>query len=259
MLKRNLMHVKKIVLALAALLLTTGAFARDIWNDVGDYVTRDNVNAFTKDLGGLIGSGTYTTGRILGWGGFQIGPRASMLFDMSKTGKPGEAGNATALGNRDDVGSVVYPWLQADIGMPFRVDGFIRASSYEGMTIAGGGLRWGITRPNEMLGSLQPMLVVAAHSASANDFSASHYNASLVLSMKFKYFVPYIGGGVDYTTLTVHRSEKDASLVGDKEYAATARATAGLNFKLPSYLDLSLAANYAYYGLGAEGSISFRF
>ena len=48
-------------------------------------------------------------------------------------------------------------------------------------------------------------------------------------------------------------------LAGTHEYAATARATAGFNFKLPAYLDLSLAANYAYYGLGAEASLSLRF
>ena len=46
---------------------------------------------------------------------------------------------------------------------------------------------------------------------------------------------------------------------GEREHAATARATAGFNFKLPSYMDLSLAANYAYYGLGAEASLSLRF
>lgn len=254
------MHLRNNFLLVAAILCcAVGVNAREIWNDVGTYVTRDNVRVFAKDLGGLIGSGTYTTGRVLGWGGFQIGPRGSMIFKMSKTGESDADRNATALGNRDDVGTVFYPWIQADIGMPFRVDGFIRASSYEGMTIAGGGLRWGITRPSEILYSFQPMLVVAAHSASANDFSASHYNASLVLSMKFKYFVPYIGGGVDYTKLSVHRADKDTTLIGDNEYVTTARATVGLNFKLPSYLDLSLAANYAHYGLGAEGSISFRF
>ena len=181
------MNVKTTILTLAALLvLSTGASARNIWDDFGANVTRENVRAFTKDLGGLIGSGTYTTGRVLGWGGFQIGPRASMVFKMSQgNGEDRATKQHTALGDRDEVGSVVYPWLQADIGMPFRIDGFIRASSYQGLTIAGGGLRWGITRPNEMLGSFQPMLVVAAHSASARDFSATHYNASLVLSMKF--------------------------------------------------------------------------
>ncbi|MBP5616469.1 MAG: hypothetical protein J6X06_01550 [Elusimicrobiaceae bacterium] len=252
--------MKKTILLLSFLLLgTASAFSHNIWDDFGTHVDRNNVRAFTKDLGGLIGSGTYTTGRVLGWGGFQIGPRGSMIFKMSKASGSTDAERShTALGNRNDVGAVFYPWLQADIGLPFRIDGFIRASSFEGMTIAGGGLRWGITQPNEMLGSLQPMLVVAAHSASARDFSASHYNASLVISMKIKYFVPYIGGGVDYTTLHVN-SVAATALSGRNEYAATARGTVGMNFKLPSYLDLSLAANYAHYGLGAEASLSVRF
>lgn len=250
---------KLTILLLVCLLCAPVTFARNMWDDFGANVTKNNIRAFTKDLGGLIGSGTYTTGRVLGWGGFQIGPRGSMIFKMSKgKGHSAAEKNHTALGNRNDVGDVFYPWLQADIGLPFRIDGFIRASSYQGMTIAGGGLRWGITQPNEMLGSLQPMLVVSAHSASARDFSASHYNASLVLSMKIKYFVPYIGGGVDYTTVHVN-SVASTALAGEKEYAATARGTIGMNFKLPSYLDLSLAANYAHYGLGAEASLSVRF
>lgn len=252
--------MKKIFVALLVIgCCASGSFAGNIWNDFSQNVTEQNVRAFTKDLGGLIGSGTYTTGRVLGWGGFQIGPRGSMIFKMSKgSGATSAEKNHTALGDRNKVGKVFYPWLQADIGLPFRIDGFIRASSYEGMTIAGGGLRWGITQPNEMMGSFQPMLVVAAHSASARDFAASHYNASLVLSMKFKYFVPYVGGGVDYTTLHVN-SVAATELAGENEYAATARGTVGFNFKLPSYLDLSLAANYAHYGLGAEASLSVRF
>ena len=249
--------MKKIgVFIIFCMILAWPLQAKNIWDDFSANATAENVKAFTKDLGGLIGSGTYTTGRVLGWGGFQIGPRGTMIFKMSK-GKHDTT--HTALGERDKVGEVFYPWLQADIGMPFRLDGFIRASSYQGMTIAGGGLRWGITSPNEMLGSLQPMLVVSAHSASARDFSASHYNASLVLSMKFKYFVPYIGGGVDYTTLHINQADLAPELEGNSKYAATARATAGLNFKLPSYLDVSLAANYASYGLGAEASLSVRF
>ena len=257
------MVLKKILIAVGVgLLAANGVWASSHWDDFGAHVTENNVRAFTKDLGGLIGAGTYTTGRILGWGGFQIGPRAGMVFKMSKgQGATGAERNQTALGDRNDVGAVFSPWLQADIGMPFRLDGFIRASSYQGLTIAGGGLRWGITRPSEVLGSLQPMLVVAAHSASAQDFSATHYNASLVLSAKFKYFVPYIGGGVDYTTLNIGNGigAQAAAIRGTHERAATARATAGFNFKLPSYMDLSLAANYAHYGLGAEASLSLRF
>ena len=253
--------MKKLSVILACLFLgVVSASAGVMWDDFNANVTEQNVRDFAKDLGGLIGAGTYTTGRVLGWGGFQIGPRGSMIFRMSKSqgGDPATR-NHTALGDRKEVGNVFYPWLQADIGLPFRIDGFIRASSYQGLTIAGGGLRWGITRPNEMLGSLQPMLVVAAHSASARDFSATHYNANLVLSMKIKYFVPYIGGGVDYTTLHINDAANAPQLEGTRQYVATARATAGFNFKLPSYMDLSLAAHYAHYGLGAEGSLTLRF
>jgi hypothetical protein len=253
--------MKKLLLAsVFVFLLVSYGRASNVWDRFADNVTAQNVHAFTKDLGGLIGSGTYTTGRVLGWGGFQIGPRGSMIFKMSQgKGNDYQTRQKTALGDRNEVGSVFYPWLQADIGLPFRIDGFIRASSYEGMTIAGGGLRWGITRPSEMVGAFQPMLVVSAHSASALDFSATHYNASLVLSMKFKYFVPYVGGGVDYTTLYINEAKQDASLEGTRDYAATARATAGFNFKLPYYVDLSLAAHYAHYGLGGEASLTVRF
>ncbi len=255
------MNMKKIATVfIFCILASFPASASPTWDAFGANVTENNIRAFTKDLGGLIGAGTYTTGRILGWGGFQIGPRAGMLFKMSQgLGTTEDEKNHTALGDRDEVGAVFSPWLQADIGLPFRIDGFIRASSYDGLTIAGGGLRWGITRPSEVLGSFQPMLVVAAHSATAKDFSATHYNASLVLSMKFKYFVPYVGGGVDYTTVTVGNGVASAAIRGEREYAATARATAGFNFKLPSYMDLSLAANYAHYGMGAEASLSLRF
>ena len=66
----------------------SGAQARNIWDDFGTHVTEKNVRPFTKDLGGLIGSGTYTTGRVLGWGGFQIGPRGTMIFKMKNQPHP---------------------------------------------------------------------------------------------------------------------------------------------------------------------------
>ena len=46
---------------------------------------------------------------------------------------------------------------------------------------------------------------------------------------------------------------------GTNDYAATARGTLGFNFKLPSDMDLSLAAHYAHYGLGGEASLTVRF
>ena len=77
--------VKKLFLAIilwTAVLLPLHASSS--WDDFSANVSEQNVRAFAKDLGGLIGSGTYTTGRVLGWGGFQIGPRGTMLFKMRK-------------------------------------------------------------------------------------------------------------------------------------------------------------------------------
>ena len=98
---------KGIILFAVILLSAPGVLARNIWDDFSTHVTEKNVRPFAKDLGGLIGSGTYTTGRVLGWGGFQIGPRGSMIFKMSEAnGETSADKKKTALGDRDDVGSV---------------------------------------------------------------------------------------------------------------------------------------------------------
>ena len=76
--------MKKLFVLLVVLGSACSAGANNLWDDFSENVTPRNIRAFTKDLGGLIGSGTYTTGRVLGWGGFQIGPRGSMIFKMSK-------------------------------------------------------------------------------------------------------------------------------------------------------------------------------
>lgn len=211
-------------------------------------VTAENLEAFTKDMGGLLGSGTYSTGRILGWGGFLLSARAAVMPEPSEEN--------TALGPDPEV--MYMPWIQGEIGLPFRLDGFIRATSWDGLTLAGGGLKWGITRPVDTLYSFQTMITVMAQSGVHKDFSLTHYNANLVISFKMPVVTPYIGGGVDYTKLTVEGAD-NAALIGMREYTTTPRASAGLNFKLPAYIDLSVAANYANYGFGGEASLGVRF
>ncbi len=239
----------KFLILFAVLFLALNANAKKPYDDFAANVTNENIEYFAKDLAGLVGSGTYTTGRVLGWGGFQVGPRAAVVFKLNE--------KDTALGDPDKVGHLVMPWIQADIGMPWRIDGFIRAGSFEGLTMAGGGFRWGILRPVENEFSFQTMIVVSGHSVVANSFSGAHYGANLVLSMTMKHFTPYVGGGMD----AMHLSVKDSTSALKDEDVKTysPRYTAGINFKLPAYLDLSLAANYAEYGLGAEGSFTLRF
>lgn len=241
--------MKKFILFICLILSVFTLNAKELdFDNFSTYATAQNVRHFAKDISGLLGSSSFTTGRILGWGGFQLAARGVYMPRPSK--------HNTAFGT--DKAGKFMPLIQGEIGLPFRLDGFIRATSWDGLTIAGGGLKWGITKPTEILYTFQPMIVIMAQNGVHRDFTITQYSASFALSFKTPYVVPYIGGGVDYAHFTVESAD-EASLVGKREFVTTPKAVAGFNFKLPSYLDLSLAANYTHYGLGAEASLGVRF
>ena len=241
--------MKKLVLFICLITCSFALNAKELdFDDFSTYATAQNVRPFAKDISGLLGSSSFTTGRILGWGGFQLSARGVYMPRPNK--------HNTAFG-RNDAGKFM-PLIQGEIGLPFRLDGFIRATAWDGLTIAGGGLKWGIIKPTEILYTFQPMVIVMAQNGVHRDFSLTQYSASLAVSFKTPYVVPYIGGGVDYTRFAVESAD-DTSLIGRREFVTTPKGVVGVNFKLPSYLDLSVAANYNHYGLGAEASLGVRF
>ena len=213
-------------------------------------ISKENLPYFAKDLAGMLGASSYSTGRILGWGGFQLSAHGVYVQRLNK--------NDTALGPHNENKNLFMPLIQGEIGLPFRLDGFIRAISYDGLTLAGGGLKWGITRPRDENYTFQTMLVAMAQAGVHSDFSLTHYSGNLVISFKTPYVTPYIGGGVDYMVLTVEGA-KTAALQNKKSYTTTPRGTAGINIKLPMYMDMSLAANFASYGVGYEANLGVRF
>ena len=238
------MKFKKL-LFLTLLFMPSFAAAISSFDGFRNNITAENLPYFSKDLAAMLGASSYSTGRILGWGGFQLSMHGVYVPRLNK--------KDTALGN--DNKNLFMPLIQGEIGLPFRLDGFIRAISYDGLTLAGGGLKWGITRPRDEDYTFQAMLVTLAQSGVYRDFSVSHYSGNLVLAFKTPYVTPYIGGGVDYMILTV----ESGALADTKSYSTTARGTAGLNFKLPKYMDMSLAANFASYGVGYEANFGVRF
>ena len=238
------MKFKKL-LFLTLIFTPTFAMAVSSFNHFNANVTAQNLPYFSKDLAAMLGASSYTTGRILGWGGFQLSMHGVYVPRLNK--------KDTALGDNNK--NLFMPLIQGEIGLPFRLDGFIRAISYDGLTLAGGGLKWGITRPRDENYTFQAMLVALAQSGVCRDFSVSHYSGNLVVAFKTPYVTPYVGAGVDYMILTV----ENGALADTKSYSTTARGTAGLNFKLPNYMDLSLAANFASYGVGYEANFGVRF
>ena len=58
--------------------------------------------------------------------------------------------NFQAILRNNGVHAFGLPWVQAEIGMPFKIDGFVRGISYQGLTIAGGGLRYSLRKVADM-------------------------------------------------------------------------------------------------------------
>lgn len=244
--------MKKYFAATAALLaLSSCAFASDPLKDFEAYATVDSLKPLARDLGGMLGSGLYNTGRSLGFSGFDIGMRGAVQFRPS-------GGNAVM--KKSGVKDFYLPWAQAELGMPYRIDGFIRGFSYQGFTFAGGGLKWGLLPIKDVPYAMQAMVVVAGHAATHKYVSIVHANAGLVLSMRLSQkLTPFIAAGADHTRLNVTGVSSSSPVFDQSVKVWDYRATAGFNFRPWSYAYISGAFNYLHGQPGAEASLGLRF
>jgi hypothetical protein len=128
-------------------------------------------------------------------------------------------------------------WVQAEIGMPFRIDGFIKAGSFDGMALVGGGLKYGLTQPQK---KVQAMLVATGNMAAHKYFYATHFASSLIISLNTAVISPYLGAGVDNTGLVVQTVD-DPSLAGRRISVLEPRYTAGFR---------TTFLNYGYFACG---------
>lgn len=238
------MDRKLIVLTLGVFLLAPAASAADY--DGFRAVTASSMKPFARDIGGLLGSGSNQTARPLGFSGFDVGVRAMAQF------KPSHGNIALKKNNLFGMGVV-----QAEIGMPYRVDGFVRGGSVEGMTIAGGALRYGLWNVSDEKGKINAMLVGMANIATSRYFYAVHQNLSAVCSINVPVITPYISAGYDFTRLEA-QAVSDASLQGEDVRVAEPRFTAGFRVKF-NLGYLSGAFTYTHDRPLITASAGFRF
>ncbi|MFA6004478.1 MAG: hypothetical protein WC881_10465 [Elusimicrobiota bacterium] len=237
------------MILLAALAACVPARAA-VYGGFADYADSGALRPFARDLGGVLGSATFHSGRSLGFSGFDLGVRMGMQASPDK--------NDRILRNHG-VRAFALPWVQAEIGLPYRFDGFIRGVSYQGLTIAGGGLRYGLLKSSDKAWAPQLLLSGVAHSVVHQDFSASHLGGSLVFSMGTTAFNPYMGAGLDRTRLVVRASRLDPSLNGAAVSAVESRFTAGLRVRPWNFTYLNLAFILVHGQSGAEGGLGVRF
>lgn len=232
----------KITLCCSLLLAAPAAFATGTYNGFID-LDRDGLKPFARDLGGLLGAGLNQTARPLGFSGFDIGVRA-----VSQS-KPSLGNNALP---RRPFG---LAFIQAELGMPYRIDGFIRAGSYEGIALAGGGLRYGLWNVSDQKNYINAMLVVASSLATHKYFHAVHFNASVVCSVNRPVFTPYVGVGVDSTSL---QAKTYTGTLGDKAKTAEMRYSAGIRAKI-RLLYIAAGATYTHGRTLLNASTGLRF
>ncbi|MEK7721439.1 MAG: hypothetical protein AAB359_03520, partial [Elusimicrobiota bacterium] len=84
-------------------------------------LTTGSFRPFARDIGSLLGSGSNQTARPLGFAGFDIGVRGVAQF------KPSHGNTVLKKNNLFGLGVI-----QAEIGMPYRIDGFVRGGTFEG-------------------------------------------------------------------------------------------------------------------------------
>jgi hypothetical protein len=214
------------------------------------YADAASLKPFTRDLGGLLGAGSFHNGRSLGFSGFDVGARYGTQFYPSKGNNIMRAGGVRNFG---------LPWVQAEIGMPFKIDGFIRGISYQGLTVAGGGLRYGLYSPSDKPWTPQVLLSGVGHSVVHENFSATHFGADIVCSAGTPSFLPYLGAGFDRTRLVVRSSKLDPALNGTDVTTLGSRFTAGVRLKPYQFVYLSLAYMLAHGQSGAETGLGVRF
>ncbi len=243
--------MKRLAFAAVVLLSATAAFAgADQYGGFSRYADEGSLKPFARDLGGVLGAATFQSGRSLGLTGFDVGARFGGQFYPSK-------GNAILRNNGVRVFGL--PWLQAEVGMPFKISGFIRGVSYQGLTIAGGGLRYGLYATSDKPWAPQVLISAVAHSVVHGDFSAAHAGANLICSAGTPFFAPYAGVGLDRMRLVVRHSTSNPLLNGRVVNTLESRFTLGMRLTPYQFTYLNLAATMAHGQPGAEAGLGVRF
>lgn len=234
-----------------SLIIPSSVSAYDQFSGFKEYADGGSLKPFARDLGSVLGAATFHSGRELGFSGFDLGIRGGLQLRPS-------AGN-TILRER---GIKVFglPWVQGEIGLPLRLDGYIRGMSHQGVTIAGGGLRYGLRKSSDKEMSPQFLLAWSGHSVAHRYFSASHFGLNLIASFRVKWITPYIGGGADRTRLVVRcEPDRDPTLQGTTVTTTEPRFTIGASVRPKAYVYLHGAYTRTHKTNGFDSGVGIRF
>ncbi len=239
------MKIKIFIIFMLFVLSPLSVFSTE-FSDFSSNITDASLKAFAKDMGSILGSGANNTARSLGFSGFDVGYKQVVQLKPSMKNTVFKSERAISLG-----------WVQAEIGMPYRVDGFIRGMNYDGFAVTGGGLRYGLRKISDKPGYVQMMFITMGNMATHRDFYLTHLASHIYISRNSKVVIPYMGFGFDSTKLFVNQAD-DTSLIGKKVYTFEGRFSAGIKLKL-RFFYLGLGGIITHSRTNFEGNFGARF
>ncbi len=223
-------------------------FSNDDFSNNFGVVDQKSLDAMTQDFGAAVGAGSFHTGQALGFPlGFDVGVHVAAV---------GVQDENTIL--KDDKSTLLSKWIQAEVGLPARINVIARAGQIEDADAFGGGLRVGILKSN--VPGLPSLSLTGLYTQASHDlFDAKTFSANAVLSFEVPFIHPYIGAGYDQTELELNDDPMvPASARALDSSEGGTRFEAGINLSLIPFTYITLAGGIAngeemyHGGIGAK-------
>lgn len=220
--------LKPVLLAVLGSFVFYGSAKADAFGDFKDDIinqaqaqAKGLLTPFAEDFGGLIGGADFNSGRALGFPGFDVG------IAVTVQAKPNPNNTLLKDANVDAFG---IPLLQASVGLPvIDADVTLRGLSVSGLSVIGGGVRKSVLKSGTLTKFIPDVSVAAFYDVIDYDyFKGNHMSFDVSASFDIPVIKPFVGVGIDRTTLEVQGVS--ALLNGVDATISKPRYTLGVKF-----------------------------
>lgn len=251
--------MKKALLFVSVLCLVSGqVFAADPFDEFKNIINssitseaQKQLDIFAKDVGSLLAGGSFHQANV-GFPGVDVAVRVPIKTTSSDN----------AIVKAAKVDYIAMPVAQVEVGLPMKIDLIGRYSAFGDSKMVGGGIRYGLFKsivPGIPSISVQATMNNLDVKVNANKFKATTTSVAATMSFGIPIVKPYIGAGVDATTIEPDSSITTLTGESCKGTATTTRIEGGVNLTLfPfTYVQLGGAMINGDMGYTAGFGISF--
>jgi len=238
---------KLIVLSITFCIFSANCLASNPFDNFAANISQSNLDNLAKDLGSVLGGGSFRSGKNLGFPGFDISVRVPYIT----------VNNNDYIVKSAGISNIPFPLLQVEIGLPLGIDLIGRGASYYSSNMTGFGLRYSVIKswipgvPDVSVQSVYNMLSV---SSGANKLTANTLSTAAVASWKIVMIEPYVGVSYDSTNLT-----PDSSISSLTSSVGTVRLDGGINWTVFPYTYIQLGVSSANSNLSYTAGLGVCF